>query len=78
MSQLFSGKDILGRSSKKDMGVAQFSLGAHPYPRHITCLNSLGVTLRQCETLGFHESSYPQAKSASRWHSRLKCAESYR
>ena len=32
-----------GRSSKKEMGVAQFSLGAHPFPRHITCLNSLGA-----------------------------------
>ena len=30
-------------SSPKEMGAAQFSLGAHPFPRHITCLNSLGA-----------------------------------
>ena len=28
---------------KKEMGAAHFSLGAHPFPRHITCLNSLGA-----------------------------------
>ena len=33
-----------GRSSKKKKWVRPiFSLGAHPFPRHITCLNSLGA-----------------------------------
>ena len=36
-------KTALAGRQKKEMGVAQFSLGAHPFPRHITCLNSLGA-----------------------------------
>ena len=36
-------KSLLGGRQKKEMGAAHFSLGAHPFPRHITCLNSLGA-----------------------------------
>ena len=43
VSHSYHTKPLWGGLQKKDMGVAQFSLGAHPYPRHITCLNSLGA-----------------------------------
>ena len=43
VSHPYHTKSLLDSRQKKDMGVAQCSLGAHPYPRHITCLNSLGA-----------------------------------
>ena len=43
VSRPYHTKPLWGGRQKKEMGAAHFSLGAHPFPRHITCLNSLGA-----------------------------------
>ena len=43
VSHPYHTKPIWAVVKKKEMGAAHFSVGAHPFPRHITCLNSLGA-----------------------------------
>ena len=43
VSHSYHTKPLLDSRQKKEMGAVHFSLGAHPFPRHITCLNSLGA-----------------------------------
>ena len=43
VSHSYHTKPLWDGRQKKEMGAAHFSLGAHPFPRHITCLNSLGA-----------------------------------